>query len=73
MRVAATGYSPYIPKKHHTPARHFVVNHNGIPAVEPERHRLLVHGMVERPLSFDLESLLRYPRCEELAVWLPRI
>ena len=40
---------------------HFVINHNGSPDVNPEQHRLLIHGMVDRPLSFDVESLLRYP------------
>lgn len=40
---------------------HFVVNHNGRPEIDPARHRLLIHGMVERPLTFDVERLLRYP------------
>ncbi len=40
---------------------HFAVHHNGIPAIEPERHQLLLHGLVERPLRFDLERLMRYP------------
>ncbi|MNY05542.1 Oxidoreductase molybdopterin binding domain protein [compost metagenome] len=40
---------------------HFAVHHNGIPAIDPERHQLLIHGLVERPLKFDLERLLRYP------------
>lgn len=40
---------------------HFSVNHNGIPEINPHKHKLMVHGLVERPLKFDLESLLRYP------------
>lgn len=40
---------------------HFAVHHNGVPAIEPERHRLLIHGLVERPLQFDLQRLMRYP------------
>ena len=40
---------------------HFAVHHNGIPAIDPERHQLLIHGLVERPLKFDLERLMRYP------------
>jgi len=45
-----------------TPSRlHFERHHSGIPAIDPEQHRLVVHGLVERPLSFDLASLARYP------------
>jgi len=42
-------------------ALHFERHHNGIPDIDPRAHRLLIHGLVERPLSFDLESLSRYP------------
>ena len=40
---------------------HFERHHNGIPAIEPVTHRLMIHGLVERPLLFSLESLMRYP------------
>lgn len=40
---------------------HFERHHSGIPAIDPHRHRLLIHGMVERELFFDMDSLLRYP------------
>ena len=40
---------------------HFIRNHNGIPAVDPQQHRLLIHGLVKRPLVFTVEALLRYP------------
>jgi sulfane dehydrogenase subunit SoxC len=42
-------------------ALHFERHHNGIPDIDPSRHRLLVHGLVERPLLFDLDALSRYP------------
>jgi sulfane dehydrogenase subunit SoxC len=42
-------------------ALHFERHHNGIPDIDPSEHRLLVHGLVDRPLFFDLESLSRYP------------
>ncbi len=42
-------------------ALHFERHHNGIPDIDPAQHRLLIHGLVERPLFFDLESLSRYP------------
>jgi sulfane dehydrogenase subunit SoxC len=44
-----------------TPSRlHFERHHSGIPDIDPERHRLLIHGLVRRPLSFSVESLVRY-------------
>jgi sulfane dehydrogenase subunit SoxC len=40
---------------------HFEVHHGGRPELDPERHRLMIHGLVERPLQFDLAALERYP------------
>ena len=45
-----------------TPSRlHFERHHSGIPDIDPARHKLYVHGLVKRPLAFDVESLSRYP------------
>ena len=40
---------------------HFVRNHNGVPTIDPAQHRLLLHGLVKRPLVFTMADLLRYP------------
>lgn len=40
---------------------HFERHHNGVPRIDPTRHRLYLHGMVKRPLSFAIDDLLRYP------------
>jgi sulfane dehydrogenase subunit SoxC len=40
---------------------HFERSHSGIPDIDPDKHRLLIHGLVKRPLVFTVESLLRYP------------
>lgn len=40
---------------------HFERHHNGIPAIDPEQHQLVIHGLVERPLVFTLDALMRYP------------
>lgn len=40
---------------------HFEVHHGGRPDVDPRRHELMIHGLVERPLKFDLDALERYP------------
>ena len=38
-----------------TPSRlHFERHHSGIPDINPYQHRLVIPGMVERPLSFSL-------------------
>jgi sulfane dehydrogenase subunit SoxC len=40
---------------------HFERHHAGVPAVDPDRYRLLIHGLVNRPLIFTLADLRRYP------------
>ncbi|HVC58882.1 MAG TPA: sulfite dehydrogenase [Acetobacteraceae bacterium] len=35
--------------------------HSGRPAVDPARHRLLIHGLVERPLLLTMDQLQRFP------------
>src|SRR5213596_2173870 len=40
---------------------HFERSHSGVPDIDPDKHRLLIHGMVKRPLIFRIDALLRYP------------
>ena len=40
---------------------HFERHHNGVPDIDPAQHQLLIHGLVKQPLTFDVQSLLRYP------------
>jgi sulfane dehydrogenase subunit SoxC len=40
---------------------HFERSHSGVPDIDPDRHRLLIHGLVKRPLVFTIEALMRYP------------
>jgi len=40
---------------------HFTINHSGTPDIDPEQHRLVIHGLVKRPLAFTLDTLGRYP------------
>jgi sulfane dehydrogenase subunit SoxC len=47
-------------------ALHFERHHNGIPDIDPAEHRLMIHGLVDRPLMFDFESLLRYPQVSRI-------
>jgi sulfane dehydrogenase subunit SoxC len=39
---------------------HFERLHNGVPDIDPAQHQLVIHGLVQRPLSFTLEALSRY-------------
>lgn len=36
-------------------------HHGGIPEIDPAQHRLMIHGLVDRPLIFTMEELRRFP------------
>jgi sulfane dehydrogenase subunit SoxC len=36
-------------------------HHGGIPAIDPAQHRLMLHGLVDRPTIFTMEDLRRFP------------
>jgi sulfane dehydrogenase subunit SoxC len=40
---------------------HFERHHNGVPQIDPTQHLLIIDGLVERSVSFDVVSLMRYP------------
>jgi sulfane dehydrogenase subunit SoxC len=46
-----------------TPASlHFVQQHSShFPEIDAQQHRLTIHGMVDRPLSFSMDDLKRLP------------
>ena len=46
---------------------HFERSHSGIPDIDPAQHRLVIHGLVKRPLVFTMEQLERYPRKSRIA------
>jgi len=41
---------------------HFERHHAGVPTIDPERHVLMVHGLVDRPASFSLDDIRRFPQ-----------
>jgi len=45
---------------------HFERHHGGIPTIDPARHFLLVHGMVERPRKFSMADIRRLPSVSRL-------
>jgi sulfane dehydrogenase subunit SoxC len=42
-------------------ALHFVVQRGGTPDIDPAKHRLLLHGMVDRPVLLTMEEIKRLP------------
>ena len=50
---------------------HYERHHAGVAVVDPQAYRLTVHGMVDRPLTFTLQDLKRFPSVVETL--LPRV
>ena len=46
---------------------HFTISHSGIPDIDPDKHRLVIHGLVKQPLEFTLDALARYPMVSRMA------
>jgi len=44
----------------------FERHHGGIAEIDPENYRLIVHGLVEKPLIFTLADLKRLPRVNRI-------
>lgn len=42
-------------------ALHFERIHSGVPTINPARHEIMVHGLVDRPLIFTMKDLERMP------------
>src|ERR1700704_7117807 len=47
---------------------HYVATTRGsfIPEIDPKEHRLMIHGLVDRPLTFTIEDLKRLPSVTRL-------
>ncbi|NAZ35690.1 sulfite dehydrogenase [Rubellimicrobium sp. CFH 75288] len=40
----------------------FERHHGGIAEIDPAQHRLMINGLVDRPLVFTMQDILRFPR-----------
>jgi sulfane dehydrogenase subunit SoxC len=40
---------------------HFEVNRGGVPDIDPGKHRLLIHGMIDRPVILTIDEIKRLP------------
>jgi sulfane dehydrogenase subunit SoxC len=39
----------------------FEIHHAGVPQIDPAQHRLMIHGLVSRPLLLTMDELMRFP------------
>ena len=63
-------------------ALHYERHHSGVPDIDPARHRLVIHGLVERPLVLTMDDIRRLPSVSRIhflecggnsgAEWAPR-
>jgi sulfane dehydrogenase subunit SoxC len=44
----------------------FERHHGGAPEINPHDHRLMIHGLVDKPLTFTMEDLKRMPRVNRI-------
>src|SRR5438128_1733274 len=42
-------------------ALHYERHHSGIPTIDPAKHRLVIHGLVDRPLALSMAEIRRLP------------
>lgn len=47
-------------------ALHFERYHAGVPEIDPNQHRLMIHGLCDNPLVFTMEDLMRLPSVSEI-------
>ena len=40
---------------------HYERHHAGVPDIDPAAHELLIHGLVEQPLTLSMAALRRFP------------
>ncbi|MEI7566089.1 MAG: sulfite dehydrogenase [Burkholderiaceae bacterium] len=45
---------------------HFERHHGGIPEINPDLHRLVIHGLVDRPLIFTMDDIVRFPSVSQI-------
>ena len=47
---------------------HYERHHAGIPTIDPAQHRLVIHGLVDRPLSLSMAEIRRLPSVTRMLV-----
>jgi sulfane dehydrogenase subunit SoxC len=46
---------------------HYERHHGGVPAIDPSKYELVIHGMVDKPMVFTLADLKRFPSVSRIA------
>jgi sulfane dehydrogenase subunit SoxC len=46
---------------------HFVIARGGQTDVDPDKHRLVIHGLVKQPMVYTVEALHRYPMVSRIS------
>jgi sulfane dehydrogenase subunit SoxC len=41
-------------------------NHGGTPTIDPNEHRLMIHGLVEKPIVLTMDQLKKYPNVSRI-------
>ena len=44
----------------------FERDHGGVPTIDPKDHRLMIHGLVDKPLILTMEDIKRYPNVSRI-------
>jgi sulfane dehydrogenase subunit SoxC len=44
----------------------FERHHSGVAEIDPQDYRLMIHGLVEKPMIFTLDELKRFPRVNKI-------
>ena len=45
---------------------HFERHHGGIPEINPDLHRLVIHGLVDEPMIFTMDDIVRLPAVSQI-------
>ena len=45
---------------------HFERHHGGIPEINPDLHRLVIHGLVKEPIIFTMDDIVRLPAVSQI-------
>jgi sulfane dehydrogenase subunit SoxC len=47
-------------------ALHYEVHRSGVPDIDPHKHRLLIHGLVDRPAVLTMDEIKRLPSASQI-------
>lgn len=45
---------------------HYERHHNGVPDIDPSTHEIMIDGLVDKPLTFSIDALKRYPQVTKI-------